>query len=377
MLSPLPLLWSLLALAAPEGGASPAPATDATPAELQAWLGSVVLLQIGPAWCSGVIIDDQGTVATAYHCVATGRKPKVILKDGRSFIGRSVAVWPREDLALIAAPDLAGAENSPAPLPIRAAPPEVGERVYGLGHPYAPLADRSPLLEGTLRWSVTEGLVSGAGVHFLQTDAALNPGNSGGPVVDASGEVLGIVSRKLKGENLAFATNNTHLAALVADRERRAPSPLGGTLGLGVGLASLSDPGGALTGQVRGEVAFRDRVILSAAGGLPYSARALAEAWGSSTYPMADLSLGGRARLGRGTWSTALEAGATAGLLGGYTLDEALQVTLTADPVFAPAAYARLDVAGIGLRFSALPSAGQTRFMFTVEVDAPGTLTTF
>ena len=34
------------------------------------WLDSVVLLLTGPAWCSGVLIDDQGTVATAYHCVS-------------------------------------------------------------------------------------------------------------------------------------------------------------------------------------------------------------------------------------------------------------------------------------------------------------------
>ena len=386
MFSLLMLALSLAASAAPADDTRtseppPEPPAEAphapAPAEIAGWLNSVVLLQIGPAWCSGVVIDAQGTVATAYHCVASGRKPKVILKDGRSYIGESAAVWPAEDLALISAPALASDPAPVQPLAIRDTPPQVGERIYGLGHPYAPLSDRSPLLEGTLRWSVTGGLVSNSGTHFLQTDAALNPGNSGGPVVDGSGEVLGIVSRKLKGENLAFAANNTHLNQLVSEREQRAPSPLGGTLGLSIGLATLAESSGALTGQVRGDVSFRDRVILSVAGGLPYSARTIAEAWGSSEYPLADLSLGYRARLGRGTFSTALEAGAVAELLGGYTFDETLQVALIADPVFAPGVYARLDLAGVGLRLAALRRSDEILTMLTIEIDAPGVLTTF
>lgn len=386
MFSAVAPLLALAAHAADSAGAPEAPAlrpsegaalAAATPAEIQRWLDSVVLLVTGPAWCTGVIIDDQGTVATAYHCVASGRRPRVDLRDGRSYVGKAVAAWPREDLALVSVPDLARDPRPPPALKVRAAPPVVGERVYGLGHPLAPVVDRSPLLEGTLRWSVTEGVVSNAGSHFLQTDAALNPGNSGGPVVDAQGQVLGIVSRKLKGDNLAFAVTNTRLNQLVAEREDRPLSPLGGTLAVTVGLATPSAAYGSLTGIVRVEADFRDRVILSGAAGLPYAARDAAETWGSSQYPWADLSLGGRARFGRGTWSTALEAGGTVVAMGGYTWDEALQVALTDDPVPLPGGYARVELAGVGLRVAALVEQGSPLMVLTVELDAPGALITF
>ena len=78
------------------------------PPELDSWLDAVVLLVTGPAWCSGVLIDDQGTVATAYHCVASGMRPRVRTRDGEQFVGKSIAWAPADDLALLSVPDLAG-----------------------------------------------------------------------------------------------------------------------------------------------------------------------------------------------------------------------------------------------------------------------------
>ena len=60
-----------------------------------------------------------------------------------------------------------------------------------MGHPYAPYANR-PKMEGTLLWVLSTGIISQVGTTFLQTDAALNPGNSGGPSFNEKGEIIGI-----------------------------------------------------------------------------------------------------------------------------------------------------------------------------------------
>ena len=62
---------------------------------VDSWLDSVVLLVSGPAYCSGVLIDDVGTVATAYHCVANGLQPQVRTRSGERFVGRSTATSAR------------------------------------------------------------------------------------------------------------------------------------------------------------------------------------------------------------------------------------------------------------------------------------------
>lgn len=353
--------------------AQPAP-SDAAPAQVQTWMGSVVLLVTGDAWCSGALVDDQGTVATAYHCVANGRRPRVELEDGRAAIGRTVAARPRHDLALVRVPELAVAAGGPPPLALRAEAPQRGERVYGLGHPYAPLAEANPNLEGLLLWSVSEGVVSNTGARYVQTDAALNPGNSGGPLVDAEGRVVGVVSRKLGGDNLAFAVNAALLEELIA--APKPPSPLGGELSLGLGVQSLLGLGDALTWQVRGGAAFRDRVILSLAAGLPVDAPELALAFGTSRYPSMDADLGLRARVGRGRLSTALELGPALLLVGGYEASEAGSA-LPLAPALAPGGYARVELSGVGVRFGALALDGEPAFLVGVEVAAPGVSGTF
>ena len=244
----------------------------ATPDDIDRWSDSVVILITGPAWCSGVWIDDR-TIATAYHCVANGRKTLVRTRDDQEALGRMVAARPKEDLALVEVDGLEGM----TPLPIHPDRPRPGERVYGLGHPFGPAAEQAEALEGTLLWSVTEGIVSAVGPRLVQTDAALNPGNSGGPVLDLDGRVVGITSRKLDADNIAFLASADVLRALV--EERPEPFPLGGTVAFG-----LSYLGGSvlLTGDFEGRerdvgqaleltsrVVLRERLVVS--GGLGIS----------------------------------------------------------------------------------------------------------
>jgi hypothetical protein len=370
MLAALLALSLLLASAsAQEEGPPPGP----TVPPVETWLDSVVLLVAGPAWCSGVVIDADGTVATAYHCVANGRRPQARTRDGGRFIGRVTALSHHDDLALVSVPELAG--RTPA-LALRAEPAVRGEPVWALGHPYAPQEEGSPLLAGTLVWSATHGVVSGIGERLVQVDAALNPGNSGGPVVDGAGAVLGIASRRLAADNIAFITPTSGILALQREPHR---GLLGGTWGLDlVGVQGLEIADVPSVG-IQAEVALRDRVLAQGALYLPVGQRWTALGLGEARWVAASLDGCVRARLGRGRWSTALDLGG-GGLLvqsiDGQVEDGAAQIWAR-PAVLRPAAVAGAGVAGSTVRLLALPDDGGVRLLVAVELAFPGVLGTF
>ncbi len=151
---------------------------------------SVVQVQSwGRGTGAGVIWDDDGLVLTNHHVVAGGRRGarvQVVLHDDRTFDAQVVRRGRVLDLALLRI------EDAPGDLP--AAPLgdsdelRVGGLVYAIGHPWGRLG------------AVSAGIVSGLGVvrgpggraRYIQSDVALAPGNSGGPLLDARGEVVGI-----------------------------------------------------------------------------------------------------------------------------------------------------------------------------------------
>jgi len=136
---------------------------------------------------SGFIVSDNGYILTNAHVVAGAKEVRVTLRDKRQLPARVVAVDPPTDVAVI---KVAGkglpkvAIGNPANL-------KVGEWVAAIGSPFG------------LEYSVTKGIVSAVQralpdenyVPFIQTDAALNPGNSGGPLFNMKGEVVGINSQ--------------------------------------------------------------------------------------------------------------------------------------------------------------------------------------
>ena len=225
---------------------------------------STVLITTGSSVCAGVAIGPS-TVATAYHCVANGGRPRVELSDGSRAPGRVSAARVFDDLALI---EVEGLELEARPMAEKS--PQPGARVIVYGHPFG---SRAPAgyLEGTLRFSRSEGIVSGLGPVALQTTAPVNPGNSGGPVFDEQGQIVGIVSRRLRGDGLGFATRVERLRALV--EEPRGPSIVGGSFGAEVAVASWSGPAGTATAGVHLYMAARDRVVFSADLALPFTAR--------------------------------------------------------------------------------------------------------
>ena len=134
---------------------------------------------------SGFIVDSSGLVITNNHVIEGASRVKVTLSDGRELPGRVLGTDPKTDLAVIRI------EGSGPFKPIRWGDSDrirVGENVFAVGSPFG------------LGNSVTAGIVSargreiGAGPYddFLQVDAAINSGNSGGPLFDADGRVVGV-----------------------------------------------------------------------------------------------------------------------------------------------------------------------------------------
>lgn len=144
---------------------------------------------------SGWVYDTSGHIVTNAHVVRGATRVRVEFASGRVESGDVVAVDPYTDIAVVKiAPDLA---LFPLPLSEDGAVTQ-GQRAFAFGSPFG------------FKFSMSEGIVSGIGrvpgasasfggfTNFIQTDAAVNPGNSGGPLVDVRGELIGM--------NVAIAT---------------------------------------------------------------------------------------------------------------------------------------------------------------------------
>ncbi len=144
---------------------------------------------------SGVIISEDGYIVTNNHVVAEAEEIEVILNDKRSFNAKIIGTDPTTDLAVLKIDE----KNLPFLIYGNSDSLAIGEWVLAVGNPF------------NLTSTVTAGIVSakarninilGGGVSiesFIQTDAAVNPGNSGGALVNTKGELVGI--------NAAIASN--------------------------------------------------------------------------------------------------------------------------------------------------------------------------
>ncbi|MEO8204901.1 MAG: trypsin-like peptidase domain-containing protein [Chthoniobacterales bacterium] len=134
---------------------------------------------------SGVIVSKDGYIVTNMHVVQRGESIDVILHDGRRYPATLAGSYAPADLAILKI----DADNL-QPLRIgNSDDVQVGQMVFAVGNPYG------------LQESVSQGIISAKGRRspnessmneFFQTNATLNPGNSGGPLVDIRGELIGI-----------------------------------------------------------------------------------------------------------------------------------------------------------------------------------------
>jgi S1-C subfamily serine protease len=150
---------------------------------------------------SGVIVDEDGYILTNRHVIDRAQEIEIALSDGRRRIARLVGLDQLTDIAVLKI-------DAPGLVPIDWGDSEslkVGALVWAIGSPFG------------LERSVTSGILSAkhragqAGTPFqdlMQTDAAVNPGNSGGPLVNAAGELIGIntaiVGQSFQGVSFAI-----------------------------------------------------------------------------------------------------------------------------------------------------------------------------
>jgi S1-C subfamily serine protease len=140
---------------------------------------------------SGVIVDKEGYIVTNYHVVQGVNSLEVQLSDGRRGTASVVGSDPLVDVAVLKTElkDLQAAEWGDSDKL------DVGEWVWALGSPFGfQKSITFGILSAKERRGITTERASGSSVYqeFLQTDAAVNPGNSGGPLVNFEGKVIGI-----------------------------------------------------------------------------------------------------------------------------------------------------------------------------------------
>jgi S1-C subfamily serine protease len=152
-------------------------------------LPSVVQIEAGSAVGSGFVAADGGLILTASHVVGRTETVTLTLHDGTTISGTVVAVDKSIDTAVIRADESAAGDLQALPLGALA-DVQVGEMTIAIGSPFG------------LSQTVTTGIVSALGrtvptpmgeLHdLIQTDAAINSGNSGGPLIDREGRAIGI-----------------------------------------------------------------------------------------------------------------------------------------------------------------------------------------
>ena len=143
----------------------------------------------GRGTCSGFVIDEQRHIVTNYHCVHNTTKLRLAFYDKDDWNIYEVEIIGTDPLADVAVIHIPGRKKALPFLKWSEEEPWDGMDVFAVGHPFG------------MAWTISKGIVSNNErtvrspyVRFLQTDTAINVGNSGGPLVNTAGNVVGINS---------------------------------------------------------------------------------------------------------------------------------------------------------------------------------------
>ncbi len=144
-------------------------------------IGSVVLVKTADGHGSGFLISSDGYVLTDRHVVGEIKTVKIRWADGIETLGEVVRSSKARDVALIKTDP-----RGRPPLALRLTQPQPGDTVFAIGAP----------LEAAFQSTVTRGIVSANrtldGLSYIQSDVTVNPGSSGGPLLNDKGEVIGM-----------------------------------------------------------------------------------------------------------------------------------------------------------------------------------------
>ena len=151
----------------------------------------LVLVQNGRRGSGAGVLAGDGLVLTNLHVVGRARSVQVVLVDETQLEGRVVASDSHVDLALLQVP-----ADGHATAVFSSRTPRPGELVYAFGHPWGSLN----VLTGGVLSAVTSLRGRDGEVPVLRTDVQLAPGNSGGPLLNAAGEVIGLNALILGGD---------------------------------------------------------------------------------------------------------------------------------------------------------------------------------
>ena len=160
--------------------------------DIETLANSIATVRVGLGHGSGFFVGEDGHLITNQHVVGNAKQVQIITSTGIEVQGEVVATSKARDVALIKTPI-----RTPNAVYLEPVLPPIASEVYAVGTP----------IDESLSMTVTKGIISAvrkdtaSGKLFIQADAAISPGNSGGPLFDAKGSVIGVSVAKFSGNS--------------------------------------------------------------------------------------------------------------------------------------------------------------------------------
>ncbi len=169
--------------------------------------------EVGASVGTGVLMSEDGYFVTNAHIIDGASSCWIILASGHTYDAELVGYDGKQDIAVMKA---LGAEGLPVARFGNSDTVQVGDKVYAIGNP----------LGMELRGTLTDGIISavnrsvdvaGRAMTLMQTNAALNSGNSGGPLINVYGQVIGINTMKMTGVNMEATVEGLGFSLPISD----------------------------------------------------------------------------------------------------------------------------------------------------------------